>query len=555
MVAQVAEELEGLSLLELRQRLDDALQRGQDRKTALWRAYRRRMLRERMIVLTRAEFDPKVREQAIAEAERSVLFFARTFVNLIEPKNASNELPTTIPFVPYPLQERVMLEMVRVLTEGGTIFIEKGRQEGVTWAVLAVVAWLFRFRPNIQIGLGSRTEGSVDVNPGGRNPDTLFGRVEFIMENLPDWLKPAGYSLTDKTVRQKLQWSNPENGAFLSGEAASTHFGTQRTKTLWVIDEITKWENQQAVLTNTRPNCRARVIFGTPEPDAAAVIELIGRLKDENPRNVLSFDWLDHPERDSDWERRERIDLGDEQFEKEHGLSWQGSAERVIYPEWAKVPQQAVPFDPRLPLYGSIDFGRSQGSGLVYYQIDPDTGQVRILQSFFRAGEAIDWFLPFFGKPIKSGIHDYAAYDIEVIERVQAWSRAAGGVIWFGDPAGRQTTAHSDQSVIDILRTHGIHVTTKPSIINHDERQSRTRRMLRNCVCHNVYAKSLNDSMRNYRRPARREGVTYQKKALHNRWSHLATALEYAAVNLPEVVATRQERPLRRHVAAYERIR
>jgi hypothetical protein len=549
-----------LSHSDLRRALFDACREGDDRKQALWREYRHRTLLHRVHLDDQAAADEQVRarlmrailprERTTAEFTRAFLAFCRQFGHVVEPRDAG-EGYTLLAFIPYPNQEWLAWELCDAYLAGATVFVEKSRDMGATWLALHFVIWLWLIEPGLTWHLGSRTEDLVDLNPGGANDDTLLGRCEIITNHLPDWLKPEGYDLDDKSQRQKKLWTNPANGNKLTGEAAAANFSRQTRKTGVLVDELAFWEHQREVIRGTKDTCRVRIFLTSANPDADAVKDFMRR----PGVRVIRQGWQLHPEKTLAWYEAELADRGDEETAHELDMSWEGGAERRIYSEWDAVPQGEYGFKPGHTLIIGLDFGRSDDTAIVVCQRDPATKRVRFLACHLRAGEQIDFFLPFLGAPILSGIHDYSAQERELIERIQSWIKRAGGFQIFGDPSGEHLTQAANTSVIGVLAAHKVYVKTNPRIKSHDERQNRCKLLLRNAEADRVGCRLLSESMLNYRRPPARRSVGYQKRAIHNRYSHACTAVEYIACNLDDLTTLPLPEPsdaMPRHVAAWE---
>ena len=543
----------------LRRALHSACRSADDAKLPLWEDYQARMLAGQLRERRKADSDPQARaqlidacrpaERTVEEYTRAFLFFCRVFGTVVEPRDGADS--EYLPFIPYPHQEDLAIQLIQVYFDGGSLFVEKARDMGATWLCLHFVVWLWLFVPNNRWHLGSRTEDFVDVNPGSMNDDTLFGRCEIIVENLPAWLQPAGHSLQDKEKRQRKLWHNPERpGNRLSGEAASPHFSRQTRKTGILVDELPFWEHQRECIKGTVDTCRVRVFLGSPNPDADACKEFIQR---PGVRLVRQH-WSLHPHKTLAWYEHQLLTRSEEEIANELDLSWEGGSERRIYSEWDTVPQAGYPFQPGWPLVVGIDFGRSDDTALVYGQRNLKTKAFRFLACHLRAGEPIEFFLPFFGKPIASGLFDYSEQERALIDRAQGWIKRGAGLRFYGDPSGSTITQAANTSVLQILAKNKVYVNTNPRIKSHDERQTRTRLLLRNAEVDRSGCRLLDESMRNYRRPASRRSVGFQKRALHNRHSHACTAVEYIAANLTDLVETAPlPTVLPRHVSAWER--
>lgn len=539
-----------------------------DTKRADWESFRRAVVLWRYVIqaeLGRKEAQTAVRalirpaDGSAVAAMAAFQAFCWLFGTVPAPQRVGQaELPA-LPFVPYPYQEHACALALEMMLEppdpGRDLAVLKSRQTGLTTAFLHLDSWLWLTTPHLTMGLGSRAQSEVDVNPGSQNPHSLLGRCEAIVDRLPRFLQPPGYDLADKAMRQMGQWINPDNHARLDGEASSPHFSRSRTYMHLLVDEWAMWPDAEAVLAASAPNVKLlRIFLTTALPDQPAVEDFYDRMREAWPNRVLEIQWWEHPERDTTWEQAERTRLGDKLFAQEHELSFQADAERVIYGEWRDVPQGDYPFDPDWPLLGGIDFGRRDGTALVLMQCNPESDRARLLASYFSAGQTIDFYAPLMGGLMLSP-HNYSRAELAWIARIGRWIRQAGGIAWFGDPAGLQLTQLANLSVIDVLERHGISVTVNEKVRSHEERQSAVRQMLRNCEVDRSGCRSLDDAMRKYRWPVLNVRATNApKRAPIHRDSHLPTALEFLAVHR-DVWSPRRRIPLTlpRHKGGWER--
>lgn len=539
-----------------------------DTKLAAWHAYRQAIVLWRYVIqaeMHRREVRAAVRalirpaDGSAAAAMSAFTCFCWLFGTVPAPVHVGQADLPALPFVPYPYQEQACALALQLMLEppdpGRDLAVLKSRQTGLTTAFLHLDSWLWLTTPHLTMGLGSRAQSEVDVNPGSQNPHSLLGRCEAIVARLPTFLQPPDFDLSDKTLRQMGQWINPHNHARLDGEASSPHFSRSRTYMHLLIDEWAMWPDAEAVLAASAPNVKLlRIFLTTALPDQPAVEDFYDRMKATWPERVLDIQWWEHPERDAVWEQAERTRLGDKLFAQEHELSFQADAERVIYPEWRDLSFGDFPFEPEWQLVGGIDFGRRDGTALIIAQRNPDTDRLRILASYFSAGQTIDFYAPLMGGLVLSP-HTYSRAELAFIQKVQQWQQRSNRIAWFGDPAGQQITQIANMSVIGVLQRHGIEVMVNEKVRSHDERQSAVRQLLRNCEVDRTGCRSLDDAMRKYRWPVLNVRATNApRRAPVHRDSHLPTALEFIAVH-KDIWAPRRRIPLSlpRHQGAWER--
>jgi hypothetical protein len=428
---------------------------------------------------------------------------------------------------------------------------------GVSWMVMHMLAWLWLTdMEGFSALLGSKIEDLVDKSAGTLDADTMFGRLEIIICHLPEWLLPQGFNLEDTGQRMKLWWRNPENGNMFVGESSTAGFGRQRRHTVGVADEFDHWQHAAEAIGAIRESCGSVWLITTPnrfgEQTARRVVE-------EGAARQLDLSWELHPEKTRKWYEEHSKDHLTENIATEIDLSWDGNKTDLIYPEYERVPKGDYPFRVDWPLYGSIDFGRSDGCGMLWLQRSPKSLRTRVIAAHYNAGYTIEHYLPYMSEGGR--MHDtsdsYTAGDLKLISKVKEWYRASRmGIEWFGDPAGHQKPMNTSLSVIETLQENGIYVATNTRFNTHEERQARTHSIIRNMEVNLEDCAMLNWSMARYKRPPDK-GMSVRErnnKPIHKRRvGEIATALEYYSVNVTDEPGKKKETAKKeRHKAAYE---
>lgn len=114
-------------------------------------------------------------------------------------------------------------QLARDLQSGDSLAILKARQVGGSWTVAAYVEWLAINSPGSVILLLSK---------GMLSAHELMGKVRFIHEHLPSWLKPR--MRTSRTSMGKMEF---KNGSVVHSLPASADAGRGFTGDLVVVDE------------------------------------------------------------------------------------------------------------------------------------------------------------------------------------------------------------------------------------------------------------------------------------------------------------------------------
>jgi hypothetical protein len=207
-----------------------------------------------------------------------LLFFVNTFVYQYNPRAVSgvDENPYSPwvgheeyePFITYPFQEWAMTYgkpgqhdshgLLWAIEKQCDHLTEKSRDMGVSWYHLIAFAWLWLFHGGKSLGVISRDEDAVDKVD---DPDSLFWKIDFILQNLPHWLLPKGFSW--RKHRKSMFLKNPENGSTIVGEASTSKAFSGGRKTTIFIDELSKIREARDLLGHTADVASCRLMCGT----------------------------------------------------------------------------------------------------------------------------------------------------------------------------------------------------------------------------------------------------------------------------------------------------
>ena len=559
--AEEIADLSSQSPLILRQRLDRYLRTNDDRKLDAWRALRRAYLIQRGHIWRQCEIDMEYRAwvKALIYSEDGFWFFARTFGHVVEDRNPDGYRTEKgwLAFTPFIHQEWAAQFFFGCMEDSRQGLIVKTRDMGVSWMVMHMLAWLWLTRQDsFSAMLVNQSADLVEQNRF--HPNTMFGRLENIIARLPEWLLPEGFNLDDKQQRQEMVWTNPENGNRFEGLTNTSGAGRARRATVAVGDEFEFWKQADQTIGALRESVGSLWLITTPNREGNQVAR---RIVEEGQTRVMDLPWEYHPHKTRQWYEEWSKEHLEENRAAELNLSWDGNKTDLIYPEYERVPKGNFPFRLDWPLYGGIDFGRSDGCGLVWVQRSPLSLRHRFVASYYNAGHLIDFYIPFMkaGARMTVAGDEYGGQDIELINLLNAWYRSGKyGIEWYGDPSGHQHTLNKNTSVIEDLNQHGIIVGTNARMNSHAERQDRARTVLRNAEVNNEHCAMLNWAMARYRKAPDKSlstAVNMRRPRHVRRVGELATAVEYYAVNVPNepIPGQQQTEDAGRHIAAWER--
>ena len=432
-----------------------------------------------------------------------------------------------LPFILFDFQKRAIREIVSHIDKGRDIFLEKSRDMGVSWIVFCYIAvWYWLFREGSNGLLGSYKEKLVD----DRSVDSLFGKIDYAIINLPNWMLPEGYS--DKKCRTKLKLYNPANGNIITGDTMNPNFGRGSRKTYIAFDELAFWDYAKDAWESAGDATNCRIANSTPNGyDFYAMLR-------ESGIDIVTLHWREHPLKDTEWYNFECNRRTEEEVAQELDISYTKSKVGRVYPEWndTNVLVGSYEYDDKLPLYVSWDFGKSDDTAIIWAQ--PSNQGLRIIDVYRNTGKNIDFYIPFItGMIYGDGNYSYKQEDLDLIATRKNWKKATH----FGDPAGRFQNQVSDDNVIDILRQYGIIVNFRDKwkefkIRKHCAKLLIMSRILLN---DNPRIKYFNLCMIQASYPQVKVngvGEIRSEKPRHDSTSHYRSSFEYLSIGLDELV-------------------
>lgn len=466
--------------------------------------------------------------QMRAKAAEDPIYFINTFLRIYNPK----QTPTDIPFKLFPFQKRLIRDLLKAVADGEDIFVDKAREMGVTYTILATFIWMWLFRPGTTLLVGSRKEEFVDNRRGGltgNKESSLFGKVDYMLSRLPGFMLPQGFN-QDKHFNF-MSLINIENGNSMSGESSNPNFSRGARATAIFLDEFAFWQEGSQVWGATADTTNCRIVATTPgEKPSKAKRLRFG--KDGEKIKVVELNYHLDPRKDAKWLEEQRGRRSEDDFNREIMMNWDLALRGRIYPEMDKANYGDFPFIPGAQLYCAGDYGLD-GTSFIFLQQNPQNGKYRLIDSFHYDEEAIEYCFPLFGKPFDSAF-TYLDTHKRQVERIAKLPPA----VHFGDPSVKNRKGNKEkQSDFDKLMNIGVVVNTYTDKNSIDYRVSTTKVFLSkgfeiNKTDSNEYAFEAFKSYRWKVWEEDHETTANFRKPVHNWCSHPSTSLEYAAVNL-----------------------
>lgn len=266
-------------------------------------------LKWRAELLRAAENDRELQTALYTAASQSVLFWINAFVftlRVFEPskdgkvQQAEN---THLPFVTWPIQDRHILRIECGIEDGESLLTDKSRDMGATWDHIVAIVHRFLFRPSESHLMISRKEDAVDIldgTPKGypygplSDPGTLFGKVDYILSRLPEWMVP-------RCARKKLHLVNLDNRSRIDGESANATAGSSDRRTSIMLDEFAKMDEAESIKRSTKDVTACRLVVSTPNGPGTT----FSNWRNSGQIPVFPMAWWEHPEKGAGREARQ----------------------------------------------------------------------------------------------------------------------------------------------------------------------------------------------------------------------------------------------------------
>lgn len=478
------------------------------------------------------------------ECSQDPVRFFNSMLYTFDPKRE----PFHLPFRLFPYQEeRIVNELVRAIEQGYDIFFDKTREMGVTYTVLGVLLWYWKYQQAANFLVGSRKEDVVD-NTGKKSSDeisnkeeSLFGKLDYMLDRLNPLVLPSGFNAQKHRTYMNLK--NPENGNNVVGESSNPNFSRGARMRAILLDEFAFWENDDAAWGSTADTTNCRIVVTTPgiRPNTKAKRLRFGT--DGEKIKVIELPHYLDPRKDTAWLTEQRERRSKEDFAREIMIDWEGSIKGIVYPEARNRVVGDYPYNPDWPLYVSWDFGLD-GTAIQWWQPNLDNGKMRLVDAFTRTDMPIQWFFPLFpapgytegSNPINS-MFQYTPSELDAIDRVKEFKKA----IHYGDPdvTKRSMTSASLTSNRNELAKVDIYVQTNRKANSFYARREATKVLLQkgievnqtpDVIGMNGWLDSI-DQARYPKREATSQATTPVALPIHDWTSHHRTATEYLAVN------------------------
>jgi len=390
--------------------------------------------------------------------------------------------------------------------------VEKSRQMLVSWAFMALFLWDIQFKENVADFVTSRKEWLVDDGGSMSTPNSLLGRVRFMWDHLPDFLKmPLEFSY--------LKITNPATNSFILGESSNPNAGRSGTWHRALMDEAALIPKSENVFSSIYQACKSGTYMNSTPYGRGGCFGRI-RFDPESSFEKRTISWGLHPDRDKKWYERQAKNMTDDQVARELDISYEKSIAGQIWKSFDFAKQVGdYPYDQDLPLYRGWDFGVGNPTFILWIQERPVPGwsfpEIRIIDECEQSEQEPPYYARLVsGKPFV------------VTDNGKKSPKEA--VADFGDPAGKQREINM-KSWISWLGELGIRIRVRHGMRISDSIMAGKRlipyvRIDKKCA-------RFQECISNYKHPTDEQGTVIGDGYENNWATHGMKAFEYYAVN------------------------
>lgn len=244
-----------------------------------------------------------------------------------------NRLSAYVPFRLWPRQREFIRWLWDRYQADEEWLCEKSRDTGVSYLTMGFCLNRWLFEPGFKGTFGSRKSDLVDKSG---QPDSLFEKARIMLDRVPEWMKPAGFSPSKHSLYMRL--INPENGAIITGEGGED-MGRGGRSRIYVIDEgafIPHAELvEKALAGNT--DCVGWV----------SSVNGMGNLFARKRHSILAehqifrLHYSDDPRKSAEWAAKKKASLSDEtSWASEYDIDYSASMDGVCIPaKWVQAAQ------------------------------------------------------------------------------------------------------------------------------------------------------------------------------------------------------------------------
>lgn len=469
------------------------------------------------------------------------IYFACTFGWIFEPREDDDM--SMVPFVLYPEQALLQIAldacMRRPKGPRSSLAVPKARGVGATWNGVLDDLWRWKYKKGYQARFASRSEEFVDKVG---DSDSYFWKLDYIIDRLPQWLVPQGYSTKRGTsYRSHMSMLNPENGNAILGEAQSSGIGVGRRCSKYTCDEFSRFRDGRTVHGQLDETTNHRVYFSTHNINISTDFwDMTHGINgwDHTPV-IFEMPWHIVPGRDEAWLENTRRGMTPEMFAQEVLMNPFAGRSAWVYPMSRTMNPVRREWQPSggLGITG-MDDGYDDSFAIGWAQYERSSGKIIFLDGYQSSHKP----LAYYGSLLR-GIGDSRwPWDSEAI-RLMPWITRHG--LWrnihVGDRHGDNTDLTSGVSPWTSMQTNfGITVMPSSHLLNdYKSRRDALGEILdRADFSTSPGAWAILEAIQNNRYPEEKTGAAGNAREfrapIHDQTSHFTSMAEYIATYVLE---------------------
>lgn len=306
--------------------------------------------------------------------------------------------PALMPFHLYDYQRQTLDDIYQSYREESSLLIEKSRQMGISWLMMAFFLWALIYDPDFSGIALSYKENLVDDGGSESTLKSLFGRLRFMYVNL----RPA---LQGNLSFKHLHVWNRRTHAYLIGENAHPNAGRGGSYKIGLWDETAAGAKTEETFMAFYQATRCRIYNSTPRGMGNLFARL--RFSPEATVRIMSLHWRQHPERgegavrmkdgrwSSPWYEQQCRDMTPQQIAQELDIDYETSVEGRVYDKFRTafhVLDEPIEFVENRPTVIAWDLGVADQTFGVVMQKDAE-GVIGVIDEIVSQDEEIRFYI------------------------------------------------------------------------------------------------------------------------------------------------------------------
>jgi hypothetical protein len=297
---------------------------------------------ERVAFLEDAEHDRHLQRAALERCEQDPLWFFDNFCYATDPRRPEIGLEADTPFVPFH-EQRVMF---LALALGYSLALDKSRDTGASFVLAFFYAYALRFRPGTSWGMSSKK--GTDADDG--TPDSLLGKVEFALRNLPWWMQPRDWS-----VRHSPHGviTNHDNRARVIAKLTTVNAWHGPRHTAVCFDEIARTPHSREMVNGAKGTSNQTILISTPNGSTGWWAEMMRGEAEEEVKELdieavmrgersedcyyhMQLSWMQDPRYDEAWAEQKQRGMSKREWLINYMCSYAASTSGLIWHQFVR---------------------------------------------------------------------------------------------------------------------------------------------------------------------------------------------------------------------------